>query len=171
MICHENLQRLQVALKAVIDPAEMEAALDRFYEHYNPAYRQLMLNKLGFGELSAAEGTELVKLTGQILAEHEVGYHDFFWQLTNQFSPQWREDMNLIFPKVELREVLQHWRQLYHHLLQFLSGDELEKMPQRLRRYNPKTVLLRPEIEAIWEPIVAEDNWQPFYDLLQRIKA
>ena len=43
-------------------------------------------------------------------------------------------------------------------------------MEQRLRRHNPQTVLLRPEIEAIWEPIVAEDNWQPFYQLLAKIQ-
>jgi uncharacterized protein YdiU (UPF0061 family) len=44
-------------------------------------------------------------------------------------------------------------------------------MQNRMARYNPETVILRPEIEAVWEPIVVDDNWQPFYELLKRIKA
>lgn len=170
MICYWNLQRLQVPLKAAIAQSDMDNALEQYYDYYHQAYRQLMLHKLGFGEVPDREGSELVKLTLQILQEHEVGYHDFFWQLTKQFSPQWREDVNLIFPEVEPAEVLQPWRQLYHHLLQFLSEDELDQIGQRLRRHNPQTVLLRPEIEAIWEAIMVDDNWQPFYELLKRIK-
>jgi serine/tyrosine/threonine adenylyltransferase len=170
-ICYWNLQKLQVPLKAAIAPTEMEAALDRFYEYYEAAYRELMLKKLGLENLPTEEGRELVKLTLQVLAEYEVGYHEFFWQLTQQFSPQWREDISLIFPEVEASDALQPWRQLYHHFLQFLSVDELTKIGERLRRFNPQTVLLRPEIEAIWEAIAVEDNWQPFYELLQRIKA
>jgi uncharacterized protein YdiU (UPF0061 family) len=40
----------------------------------------------------------------------------------------------------------------------------------QLGRTNPQTVLLRPEIEAIWEPITLTDNWQPFYQLLERLQ-
>jgi uncharacterized protein YdiU (UPF0061 family) len=43
-------------------------------------------------------------------------------------------------------------------------------MQQTLRKTNPETVLLRPEIEAIWEPITLEDDWQPLYQLLQRVQ-
>lgn len=170
-ICHWNLQKLQVPLKAAIAPHEMEAALARFDEYYETAYRELMLKKLGLENVPTEPGRELVKLTLQVLTEYEVGYHEFFWQLTQQFSPQWQADSHLIFSEVESAEALLRWRQLYHHLLQFLSGDELEAVAERLRKFNPQTVLLRPEIEAIWERIDQEDNWQPFYELLQRIKA
>jgi uncharacterized protein YdiU (UPF0061 family) len=42
---------------------------------------------------------------------------------------------------------------------------------RQLRRTNPKTILLRPAIEAIWEPITLSDDWEPFYQLLQNLQA
>jgi uncharacterized protein YdiU (UPF0061 family) len=55
--------------------------------------------------------------------------------------------------------------------LQSLSADELENIAKRLRDKNPKTALLRPVIEEVWEAIAQDDNWQPFYELLKRIQA
>jgi uncharacterized protein YdiU (UPF0061 family) len=55
--------------------------------------------------------------------------------------------------------------------LQSLSAAELEDVSTRLKDKNPKTALLRPVIEAVWEPIMQEDNWEPFYELLKRIQA
>jgi len=39
-----------------------------------------------------------------------------------------------------------------------------------LGHVNPTIVLLRPNIEAIWEPITLTDDWQPFYQLLQNLQ-
>ena len=48
-------------------------------------------------------------------------------------------------------------------------GDR-SKPCQTLAQHNPDIVPVRPEIEAIWEPITLHDDWQPFYDLLKRIQ-
>lgn len=40
----------------------------------------------------------------------------------------------------------------------------------RLQQHNPLKVLVRPEIETVWEAIAQEDNWQPFDNLLQQIR-
>ena len=47
----------------------------------------------------------------------------------------------------------------------------MDKIGDRLRFNNPKTALLRPAIESVWEPIVSEDNWEPFHDLFRLIGA
>jgi uncharacterized protein YdiU (UPF0061 family) len=47
----------------------------------------------------------------------------------------------------------------------------MEDVGHCLRDRNPKTALLRPLIESVWQPITEEDNWQPFYDLLRTIAA
>ena len=49
--------------------------------------------------------------------------------------------------------------------------EDLNKVQDTLQDYNPSIVPVRPIIEAIWEPITVEDDWQPFYDLLKRIKG
>ncbi len=45
----------------------------------------------------------------------------------------------------------------------------MDTVAQRLRQHNPLTVIVRPEIEAIWQAIDQEDNWTPFNELLESI--
>jgi uncharacterized protein YdiU (UPF0061 family) len=176
-ICKLNLELLQKPLAAVIPQADMEAALAQFDEHYYKTYRQLMLNKLGFEQLSEPQADELLVVTIQFLQDSQVGYHAFFAELAQQFHRSWRDDVGQVFGQAsflqsaEQSSLLGSWRDLYHHLLQSLSVAELEDVATRLKDKNPKTVLLRPVIEAVWEPIMQEDNWEPFYELLKRIQA
>jgi uncharacterized protein YdiU (UPF0061 family) len=170
-ICRWNLQMLQVPLRAIADSQEMDAALEPFYDYYNREYRRLMLAKLGFAEGFPEEaGTELVKTTIALLQQTDVGYHEFFWQIRKQFDRHWWDDVTQILPNFSDEEIVTHWRHCYYHLLQFISVDELEMMTECLARYNPETVIVRPEIEAVWEPIALHDNWDPFCHLLKRIK-
>ncbi|MEB3210203.1 MAG: protein adenylyltransferase SelO family protein, partial [Leptolyngbyaceae bacterium] len=48
--------------------------------------------------------------------------------------------------------------------------EKLEQVSITLARHNPDSVPIRSEIEAIWEPIVLRDDWQPFYELLKQIR-
>lgn len=181
--CLWNLQMLQAPLKAVIGPFEMEQALTGFDAHYHQVYRQRMLHKLGFelgfDQVAEEVGEALLKATLQLLWESKVGYHEFFWSLRQQFDPSWREAVGQIsLPILDAAETARsdsaiqsfaQWRQLYHQVLQSLPASEVETVARRLRQHNPQTVIIRPEIEAVWEPITQSDDWQPFYELLQRI--
>ena len=175
-ICRRNLELLQVPLAAVISPEDMEFGLAQFDEHYYLHYRQRMLNKLGFDQVSIPKADALLQLTIQLLQTTQVGYHTFFIELARQFAPIWRQDADQILKQTavlesaEPSEMLSQWRNLYHDLLVDLPEDQLDDVAQRLRQHNPATVLLRPEIEAVWEPIALEDNWIPFYNLLKRIQ-
>ncbi|MCT7950336.1 YdiU family protein [Ancylothrix sp. C2] len=169
-ICRLNLEMLQRPLSGVIEQKDLDSGLAKFEEYYHQTYRQRMLNKLGFEEISGEWGDDLLKATIQLLAETQISYPDFFAELSRQFSPEWREDMNAIFTEAEPANLIQPWREIYYHSLQQLSRDELNQIKETLSRYNPTTVIIRPEIEAIWKPITEDDNWQPFYDLLKRIK-
>lgn len=177
-ICKLNLELLQEALQLAIDRSILEAGLQQFDDCYRQHYRDRMMARLGFDceatpleyRFSEDEAADLLQLTVKLLSENEVGYHDFFIQLRQQFSPQWRDDINLIFADAEPREAMQPWRAVYHRILQNLSREELDRVASCLRRSNSTVSLVRAEIETIWEPIVAEDNWQPFYNLLKKIR-
>jgi serine/tyrosine/threonine adenylyltransferase len=175
-ICQWNLQALQKPLALVMPQAEMEAALGEYRDRYASAYQQRMLKKLGFEQLNQALAKTLVSQTLKLFDGVEVGYHDFFLALTQQFAPEWRADENQIFGATlqasddAAAELLEQWRQIYHRCLNELPAEAMAEVAQCLRQTNPETVLLRPEIEAIWEPITVEDNWQPFYNLLDRIQ-
>jgi len=176
-ICRLNLEMLQLPLAAVIPVTEMEAALAKFDEHYYLTYRQLMLNKLGFEQLPEPEADDLLGVTVQFLNDSQVGYHAFFWELAQHFDPSWRDDASQIFNQASFLQSAEQplslgkWRELYHHLLQSVSATQMEDIAKRLQDKNPKTALLRPVIEEVWEAIAQEDNWEPFYELLKRIQA
>ncbi len=176
-ICRLNLEMLQLPLAAVIPVADMEAALAKFDEHYYITYRQLMLNKLGFEQLPEPEADDLLGVTVQFLNDSQVGYHAFFWELAQHFDPSWRDDAAQIFNQASFLQSAEQplslgkWRELYHHLLQNVSAAQMEDIAKRLQDKNPKTALLRPLIEEVWEAIAQEDNWEPFYELLKRIQA
>jgi uncharacterized protein YdiU (UPF0061 family) len=180
-ICEDNLRLLQKPLKAVISQDDMEAGISQFAAHYVATYRQRMINRLGFecsfDQLSQEVADELLKRTLQFLQATQIGYHDFFLSLREQFSPQWRVDVGAIFADSvssnaeALVSSFKQWRQFYHQVLNSLPEDEMPLVAKRLSQHNPNLMIVRPEIEAIWEPITEADNWEPFYDLLKRIRT
>jgi uncharacterized protein YdiU (UPF0061 family) len=171
-ICRLNLEMLQVSLSMVIPLSELEASLSRFDEYYSLNYHQFMMKKLGFDVLYNPETKALVEKSIQILKETEIGYHAFFFELAQQFNYGWREDSSTILENDELPKAdWKNWRDLYHRILNQLPIEEVEKIGDRLRYHNPKTALLRPVIESVWEAIAHEDNWEPFYELVRRLQA
>ncbi|MBD3880269.1 YdiU family protein [Phormidium tenue FACHB-886] len=181
--CAWNLQMLQVPLKGLIEPFEMETALAGFEPQYLAVYRQRMLRKLGFeialDGVSIEVADELLRRSLQMLWNTKVGYHDFFLALRQQFSAEWRQSAETIFqgsidPAVNSEDAansFEQWRQFYHQVLNSLPAEELPAIAQRLRQHNPTKALIRPEIEAVWEAITNEDNWQPFNELVKQLQT
>jgi uncharacterized protein YdiU (UPF0061 family) len=174
-ICRLNLDRLQEPLALVIPRSEMENSLRCFTSHYQKIYTERMLQKLGL-DPKISNATELISLTLQFLSSSQVGYHSFFSRLTRSFLPQWQRDPALIcaggFSNLtpQANHDLLQWRAKYHDILKLLPPEEMARVIQRLRFHNPPTVLIRSAIESIWNPIALEDNWEPFYLLLDRIQ-
>lgn len=179
--CYWNLEKLAVALKGVVDGAGLEAGLAQYQPKYAEVFCDRTLQKLGFSPspslpLSPSLQRDLLLKTIHLLEETHVGYHDFFIALTQQFTPDWQtEPERILTPAVEksdpaAAELLKEWRSLYQTCLSQLPSENMADVHACLRATNPMTVLLRPQIEAIWEPITTEDNWQPFYDLLKKIQ-
>ncbi|MCW5316884.1 YdiU family protein [Nostoc sp. KVJ3] len=183
-ICHLNLQMLQEPLKAIINKGEMEAGLAKFDEYYQTEYSSLMLKKLGFVELPHPQATELLNLTVEFLKESQVGYHQFFYEMARTFSSKWRDEPGFVMNSSDIVPVpgasgfFDDWCILYHKILNDFDSDVYDGrscgtdvIAKTLIVNNPKTALLRPVIESIWQSIAQEDNWQPFYELIQVIQS
>lgn len=172
MICRLNLEALQMPLALVMDKQDLAAGLGEYDAEYTQTYQALMLRKLGFETLPRDLGTDLFALTLKLLAETQTGYHDFFSQLAAQFNHAWRSHPETILENSALSGPLfEQWQGLYQRALQDMPEGELTQMGDRLTAQNPKTALLRPVIESVWETIATENNWQPFNDLLDRIRT
>jgi serine/tyrosine/threonine adenylyltransferase len=176
-ICKLNLELLQQPLSAVIDTAEMTTALAKFEEYYFPHYKQLMLRKLGLDGDVTPERSELLVTTLQLLSDTQVGYHQFFFEVSQAFKLRWSEDLNSVLsepalmPEVSSQAGYQRWLELYHRVLSDLPASELKIVGNNLDRFNPQTILLRPQIEAVWEPIAQANDWEPFNTLLNKIRS
>lgn len=176
LICQWNLKALQKPLKLVMPQTEMDASLAKYKQRYYTHYRQRMLLKLGFTSLPDDLTEALVEQTIRLFQEVTVGYHDFFRELTRQFSPAWRADLSAILDGTmqasdpAAAAMLEQWRLLYHRCLNELPKEAMPTVAATLRQTNPDTVLLRPEIEAVWAEITEADNWQPFYELVERLQ-
>ncbi|MFB2737991.1 protein adenylyltransferase SelO [Umezakia ovalisporum] len=175
-ICQWNLEMLQEPLKAIIDKTEMESELAKFNHYYQGKYRSLMLKKLGFEEFQLPEANELLNLTIQFLEDSQVGYHLFFWEIARTFASKWREDPAFVLNgsnilPISPAKIFENWCLLYHKILNSFPPGRMDIIAQTLTHHNPQTALLRPIIESVWEPIVQEDNWQPFHDLLKKIQS
>ncbi|WP_414567590.1 protein adenylyltransferase SelO [Nostoc sp. CCY 9925] len=176
-VCQLNLEMLQEPFKAIFDKDDLKFGLAKFDEYYQAEYRTLMLKKLGFVELPHPQAKELLNLTIEFLGNSKVGYHEFFYEMARTFSAKWRDEPGFVMnasdvvPVPGASGIFDDWCILYHKILNDLDRDRLDIISQTLAVHNPKTALLRPVIESIWEPIVQEDNWQPFYDLVQQIQS
>jgi uncharacterized protein YdiU (UPF0061 family) len=175
--CQENLQLLQSPLSTIIPINKMEKLLDKFSDYYSQFYRKIMINKLGFDNLSLVESEELLSLTLQFLLSSCFSYSHFFQQLSQQFSSQWLNNSALIFKEIkgknsqEISQLLQPWRNCYHYLLSQQSPQEINLIHQRLNRYNAPLTLLHQDIEQIWQEIAERDNWDLFYDIIKQLQC
>ena len=172
-ICRWNLELLQKPLSLVASAQEMQMELVNFNDYYERFYHKLMLRRLGLRRIDSPDlARDLVTETIDLLKESQYSYHQFFIDLTLQFSYGWQKDASLILENSDIESSnFRTWRKLYQRSMGDLTPEQLDEMKSTLEKYNPTIVPVRPVIEAIWEPIATEDNWQPFYDLLSEIRG
>ncbi len=162
-VCRWNLQMLQYPLRCVLEPGMMEAALDGFDEHYHQAYTSGLLRRLGFKDLPASLGIDLVVATLRGIAMNKIGYHEFFLHLRSQ--AQVTGNPEAVCPQGQSWE---EWQHLYCQACKLLPPEQIQ---QTLVTANPRVVPLRPVIEEVWQAIDQRDDWQPFQTLIQQMHS
>ena len=171
-ICRSNLELLQLPLSMITERSNLESGLAQFDDCYQDRYQKLMLRKLGFEADLGLIGSELLTQTISFLRDSQIGYHNFFTELTQGFNLSWRENSSLILENAIFNsQVSDRWRSIYHQCLNQMSQAELESIGDCLQAYNPQTALLRPLIESVWRSISELDDWQPFNDLVSKLQA
>lgn len=171
-ICRLNLEMLEMPLRLAVPLEDLEVGLAEYETRYLETYRQLMMQKLGLDNVPPEEATELLQLTLHLLKDTQLGYHEFFIRLSEEFDASWRENTNQIpnWANAGPSATWGNWQNLYHRLLQQHPAEAMSDIRERLHKHNPKTVLLRPVIESVWEAITTEDNWEPFYQLVRELQ-
>lgn len=172
LICRWNLELLQKPLALVIPSDDLSAQLTNYQQYYDQYYQSFMLKKLGFNNLPDNLAKKLVTETVNLLKESQVSYSQFFADLASQFNYGWHENFSLILENSDINSSnFNTWKKLYHQALENFVREELDNIKITLNQYNPQIVPIRNIIEEIWQPITTEDNWQPFNDLLTKIRS
>lgn len=161
-----NLQQLAACFTLVTGQDPLVEALNTFSGHYRRELTAAMLARLGLTPRGGEEDAELVNAAFRALA---AGGEPLRWE---PFFFDW-------FCKDEARALAGPRGDLYRaegfaEFRRLLASYRPER-PQRLaadyfRRPEPEELLYE-EIEAIWAPIAADDDWTAFHAKLKAIEV
>ena len=163
-----NLQQLAACLTLVSDQAGLLAALNGFSDAYRVALRGAMLDRLAVESRGDEADIELVNAAFRALAEggDALRWEPFFF---DWFGGMASEARALAGPRGGLygTEVFLDFRRK----LAAFEPDRPERLTHPIFQKAEPEELLIDEVEALWAPIAAEDDWAPLYAKLGRIEA
>lgn len=161
-----NLQQLAGCFTLVAERDPLVEALNRFPQAYREALVEAMLARLGVKPQGGEADVDLVNSAFRALA---AGGERLRWE---PFFFDWfcgGEERALGGPRAEL-----YGEEAFADFRRRLAQAEPDR-PERLghayfERAEPEEMLIE-EVEALWAPIAAEDDWGPLYAKLERIGA
>ncbi len=160
----KNLARLAGALRPIAADVDVAAAIAGFEEVFDREMTARVLARLGLVPRGEAEDEALVAALYAFLEASGIGYDRLFFDLRGGLSAG-----------REARALRGEAGTLY-------KGPVWETLRGRIAGYAPRgprhpyferdapETLLIDEIEAIWEPIAARDDWSLFHEKLERIR-
>ena len=162
-----NLQQLAGALTSVSETEPLVEALNSFSGAYRDALRAAMLNRLGLVSRGEEADIVLVNLAFRTLAEagELVRWEPFFF---DWFGGSASEGRALSGP----RKILYGGEQAlaFRAALKDFEADRPERLADPYFAGPEPEELLYDEIEAIWAPISAHDDWTEFNAKLAAIE-
>ncbi len=159
-----NLTRLAEVLLPLGEHAAMETALNRFWPAFQAQLYAGMLDRLGLVSRGSEADAALVREVFEFLRVSQTPYEQFFFD--------WRGGD----PRRAARSpAAAHYAGGPFETLRALLAGHAPTPGANLdhpyfARERPRTMLID-EMEALWTPIAAHDDWRPFYEALGEIDA
>lgn len=163
-----NLQQLAACLTLVADQAGLLEALNGFSDAYRLALRGAILDRLGVKSRNPDEDVALVNAAFRALAEggEALRWEPFFF---DWFGGEASTGRAMDGPRAELYRT--ETFETFRRLLADFEPDRPERLADPVfQRAEPEELIID-EVEALWAPIAAEDDWGPLYAKLERIEA
>ena len=161
-----NCARLAETLLLVAPVEPLQERLEHYPDFFWPAMREALSDRLGLAPISDAEADAFSKALFQFLKESAIPFEAAMFDLYG--GP------------ARLRKALAGERASFYTHPRFepvkamlgsrKPGPRANLAHPYFQRANPHT-LLYPDIEALWEPIAARDDWSIFYAKLTEIET
>ncbi|MDB5439831.1 MAG: hypothetical protein JWM33_2258 [Caulobacteraceae bacterium] len=163
-----NLQQLAACLLGIADSEPLIAVLNKYGAAYHEGLREAVMMRLGLKRTAAEDETALVRAVFAALAEGGamLGFEPLFFDWFGGLASKSRA---LAGPRAALYD-----RPAFMALRDLFSSFEMER-PERLDAsyfagQEPQDMLID-EVEAIWAPIAADDDWSRFEAKLAAVEA
>ncbi|WP_168077254.1 YdiU family protein [Caulobacter sp. SSI4214] len=163
-----NLQQLAACLTLVTDQQGLLAALNGFSDAYRTALRAAILDRLGVRSRGAEADIELVNSAFRALAEGGEGlrWEPFFF---DWFGGDASTGRAMDGPRAELYRAEAF--EIFRRRLAAFEPDRPERLADPVfQRPEPEELIIE-EVESLWAPIAAEDDWGPLHAKLDRIES
>lgn len=163
-----NLQQLAACLTLVTDQQGLLAALNGFSDAYRTALRAAILDRLGVRSRGAEADIELVNSAFRALAEGGEGlrWEPFFF---DWFGGEASTGRAMDGPRAELYRAEAF--EIFRRRLAAFEPDRPERLADPVfQRPEPEELIIE-EVESLWAPIAAEDDWGPLHAKLDRIES
>ena len=163
-----NLQQLAACLTLVTGQERLLAALNGFSDAYRLALRGAILDRLGVKSRGSDDDVELVNAAFRALAEGGEGlrWEPFFF---DWFGGEASTGRAMDGPRAGLYRT--ETFEAFRAKLAAFEPDRPERLADPVFQRPEPEELLIDEVEALWAPIAAEDDWGPLYAKLDRIEA
>ncbi|MEZ4268287.1 MAG: YdiU family protein [Myxococcota bacterium] len=161
-----NLERLAEALSELAPGPELAAALNGYAPAFEAAFHRRILERLGVASRGVDEDGLLVRALFTYMHEQEASYdqtfHDWYGGAVSaeraQRSPERAKHTGDAF------ERLRRW-------LDVFEPTNPERLDDPLMRRERPVGLLIDEVEALWDPIAASDDWAPLEAKIAEMRA
>jgi uncharacterized protein YdiU (UPF0061 family) len=160
-----NLTRLAECLTLVAEEEAVVEALRAYAPAFEDAIRTEVLRRLGLVPEGAEEDDEFLKRMFRFLAESQVGYERFFFDWRGGTESRARAEAS--------PEAAKYAGEAFAALAEAMAGYRPVADTRLWHPYfagEPCTMLID-EVERIWAPIAAEDDWSLFGAKLRSIDA
>ena len=163
-----NLQQLAGCLTQIGQEASLVDALKGFAPAYRQALIEAMLIRIGVSSRDPDHDLALVNAAFKVLAAggEAQRWEPFFF---DWFGGQASETRAMAGPRARLYDGEDAGQ--FRRLLADFEPDRPKRLDHPMFSAADPEELLVEEVEALWAPIAAEDDWSPLQDKLERIET
>lgn len=157
------LDRLARCLAPAYPNIPYHEILERFSDHFNLEIRNRFMKRLNIKTSTPENIESLLAHFFQLLDQRQIPFEQGFFDLYGG----WNIDRLKKSPYWEFYEKANDLENAFKHFEVF--DTEKLKHPY-FENLKPQTLLID-EIESLWATIAEHDNWNPFYEKIERIQS
>ncbi len=162
---HWNVYQLGGSLADICEENELKRVLSDFPAIYQNAMREKLLKRLGVKPKGDLPDDTLLTDVNEFLAKENFPYERFFF---DWYGGGASTERAMAGPEAH-RYGKDSYTELFDRLKTYEPTNAQALNTSFFLGEGPETLLIE-EVEALWAPIADDDNWDPFYKKIDRIR-